>query len=75
MALESTASEIKTFARNQKRKYSDGITNAGIFHMGTSVLEGMNNKIIVIKRVAFGYRDFSYFRLRVMSAFRGKQYA
>ena len=34
-------------------------------------LESMNNKIKVLKRVAFGYRDFSYFKLRIMSAFRG----
>lgn len=48
------------------------ITNAGIYHIGTSVLEGINNKIKVIKRVAFGFRDFDYFFLRIMDAFRGK---
>lgn len=36
-------------------------------------LEGINNKIKVIKRVAFGFRDFDYFFLRIMDAFRGKQ--
>ena len=28
--------------------------------------EGLNNKIKVIKRVAFGYRNFRFFRLRLM---------
>lgn len=71
LAMESTASEIKKFADSQNRSYRDGITNAGIYHFGTNILEGMNNKIKVLKRVAFGYRDFSYFKLRIMNAFRG----
>ena len=54
------------------KNYKDGITNAGIYHIGTSVLEGINNKIKVIKRVAFGFRDFDYFFLRITDAFRGK---
>ena len=32
----------------------------------------LNNKLKVIKRVAFGFRDFDYFFLRIMDAFRGK---
>ena len=28
--------------------------------------EGLNNKIKVIKRVGFGYKDFSFFRLRIL---------
>ena len=28
--------------------------------------EGLNNKIKVIKRVAFGYKDFKFFRLRLL---------
>ena len=34
--------------------------------------EGLNNKIKVIKRVAFGYRNFEFFRLRVMYILNGK---
>jgi len=33
------------------------------------VLEGMNNKIKVIKRVAYGYRDNDYFFLKIKAAF------
>lgn len=34
--------------------------------------EGMNNKIKVIKRVAFGYKNFDFFRLRLMYILNGK---
>ena len=34
--------------------------------------EGINNKIKVIKRVAFGYKNFKFFRLRLMYILSGK---
>lgn len=34
-------------------------------------LEGMNNKIKVIKRMAYGYRDNDYFFLKIKAAFPG----
>ncbi len=34
--------------------------------------EGLNNKIKVIKRVGFGYRNFKFFRLRTMYILNGK---
>lgn len=34
--------------------------------------EGLNNKIKVIKRVGFGYRNFRFFRLRTMYILNGK---
>ncbi|NWF36089.1 transposase, partial [Mariprofundus sp. KV] len=37
----------------------------------TSVLEGMNNRIKVIKRMAYGYRDNEYFFLKIKAAFPG----
>lgn len=74
MASESNVEEITKFAETQNENYKDGITNAGLYHIGTSVLEGINNKIKDMKRVAFGFRDFNYyFFLRIMDAFRGKQ--
>lgn len=74
LASESDVEEITKFAETQNENYKDGITNAGIYHIGTSVLEGINNKIKDMKRVAFGFRDFNYyFFLRIMDAFRGKQ--
>ena len=41
-------------------------------HIRTSVLEGINNKIKVLKRIAYGFRDNKYFFLRIKSAFKGK---
>lgn len=36
-----------------------------------ATIEGMNNKIKTIKRIAFGYRNFWNFRRRIMTAFNG----
>ncbi|WCJ52842.1 transposase [Lentilactobacillus buchneri] len=46
------------------------ITGAVIHHYTNGPLEGSNNKIKVIKRTGFGYRNFFRFRLRVLFAFR-----
>ncbi|MBA6418862.1 transposase, partial [Pseudomonas sp. 5Ae-yellow] len=37
----------------------------------TGQLEGINNKIKVIKRMAYGYRDTDYFFLKIKAAFPG----
>ena len=34
--------------------------------------EGLNNKIKVIKRVAFGYKNFKFLRLRMLYIMNGK---
>ena len=34
--------------------------------------EGLNNKIKVVKRVAFGYKNFNFLRLRLMYILNGK---
>ena len=34
--------------------------------------EGLNNKIKVIKRVGFGYKNFDFFRLRLMYILNSK---
>ncbi len=34
-----------------------------------TVLEGINNRIKVIKRMAYGYRDDAYFFLKIRAAF------
>ena len=39
--------------------------------MHTSVLEGVNNRIKVIKRMAYGFRDSEYFFLKIKAAFPG----
>jgi transposase len=35
------------------------------------MLEGINNKIKVIKRMAYGFRDHAYFFLKIRAAFPG----
>ncbi|WP_370277252.1 transposase, partial [Pontibacterium sp.] len=35
--------------------------------------EGINNKIKVIKRMAYGYRDTEYFFLKIKAAFPGNR--
>ena len=37
----------------------------------TSVLEGINNNIKVLKRMAYGFRDAEYFFLKIRHAFPG----
>jgi len=36
-------------------------------YLSTARLEGINNKIKVLKRVAYGYRDEEYFKLRLFA--------
>jgi len=52
--------------------YLEGIVASAIYRLHTSVLEGMNNRIKVIKRMAYGYRDSAYFFLKIKAAFPGK---
>lgn len=46
-------------------KYRTGITNAFHTQYSNGPLEGTNNKIKVIKRVAYGYRNFFNLRARI----------
>ncbi|MBR1611968.1 MAG: transposase [Succinivibrio sp.] len=41
------------------------------YNIRTSVLEGINNKIKDLKRLAYGFRDLDYFFVRIRNAFRG----
>ena len=70
-ARESDLAPLQRFARNL-RKYARGILASAHFHMHTSVLEGVNNRIKVIKRMAYGFRDSEYFFLKIKAAFPGK---
>ena len=60
--------------QSAKQRYREGITNSGIYWIRTSVFEGINNKIKVLKRLAYGFRDLEYFFLRIRDAFRGNAY-
>ncbi|HTO43084.1 MAG TPA: transposase, partial [Burkholderiales bacterium] len=39
--------------------------------LGTNLIEGINNRIKVIKRMAYGFRDDQYFFLKIRAAFPG----
>ncbi len=69
-ALASDIPSLRWFARNLK-PYADGIIASASHPLNTSVLEGVNNRIKVIKRMAYGYRDIDYFFLKIRAAFPG----
>ncbi|MBE4375971.1 transposase, partial [Vibrio parahaemolyticus] len=43
------------------------------YPLNTCTLEGINNKIKLIKRMGYGYRDTDYFFLKIKAAFPGKR--
>ena len=47
-------------------KHSEGILNYYDHPITTGPLEGINNKIKVLKRIAYGYRDMEFFKLRIL---------
>jgi transposase len=53
------------------RFFEYGILDHADYPIGTSELEGINNKIKVIKRKAYGFHDPRYFALKVKQAFNG----
>ena len=67
LAIDSGIKPLKTFA-NQLKRYSYGILNHCQYKIHTSKIEGINNKIKVIKRKAYGYRDLEYFELKIKQA-------
>lgn len=71
LAISSGLAPVQQFAR-RLQAYVEGIIASAVYRMNSSVLEGMNNKIKVIKRMAYGYRDNEYFFLKIKAAFPGK---
>ncbi len=69
----AVASRIPTLVRFARRlqHYLPGILAHCHWPLHTSVLEGVNNKIKVLKRMAYGYRDDTYFFLKIRAAFPG----
>jgi len=70
-AMESGIGPLKVFARNLAKRI-DGILAQCRWKLNTSVLEGINNKVKVLKRMAYGFRDDDYFFLKIKAAFPGK---
>ncbi len=52
-----------------------GIICAGKYGYSSGQLEGANNKIKVLKRTAYGYRDFEYFSLKIKGVLPGKRFS
>ena len=63
-ALSSGIMQLARFAR-KLRRHADGILNYFDFPITTAKVEGTNNRIKVIKRMAYGYRDIDYFKLKI----------
>ncbi|WEF31634.1 ISL3 family transposase [Pseudoduganella chitinolytica] len=71
LALDSQIAPLVLFAKRLV-KYRRGILASAIYPMSSSILEGVNNRIKVIKRMAYGFRDSAYFFLKIKDAFPGK---
>ena len=70
LAHASGVPALATFARKLCR-HEKGIVNHCRYPIHTGRLEGINNKIKVIKRQAYGFRDDAYFILKIKGAFPG----
>jgi transposase len=71
LQIESGLKPLITFAQGLK-PYLEGIIASARFRLNTSVLEGLNNRIKVIKHMGYKYRDTEYFFLKIKAAFPGK---
>ena len=67
---ESGIKPLQQFASKLKR-YLHGIVASSEHRLHTGRLEGMNNKIKLMKRMGYGYRDIEYFFLKIKAAFPG----
>ena len=67
-------SGIKSFANCSKtmQNWSDGILNSFDCPYTNGFTEGVNNKIKVLKRNAYGYRNFDRFRKRILHIFNNR---
>ncbi|WP_144227442.1 transposase, partial [Shewanella algae] len=67
---ESGIRPLLQFGQRLKH-YLHGIVASAVHPLHTCRLEGMNNKIKLLKRMGYGYRDTEYFFLKVREAFPG----
>ena len=69
-ARESGIPALMHFAKCL-RPYWRGILSRVRWPMHTGLVEGINNRIKVIKRIAYGFRNDAYFFLKIRAAFPG----
>lgn len=67
-AMASGNKELIKFAK-KLRRYSSGLINHATCPINSAKLEGVNNKIKVIKRRSYGFRDLTYFILKIKQGF------
>ena len=53
-------------AINTMKKHKEYMLNAVKYEYSNGPLEGVNNKIKLLKRVCYGYSSFSNFRLHIL---------
>jgi transposase len=63
-AIASGIKELNKFAKTLL-KHRFGIFNWYKFKISSGPLEGLNNKIKVMKRKAYGFRDIEFFKLKI----------
>lgn len=68
LAKASGLVPLKRFA-TMLLQHQEGIVNHARYPIHTGRLEGMHNRIKVIKRQAYGFRDDAYFILKIKAAF------
>ena len=57
---------LKKFA-NTLAGYKSGILAFYDYRISSGPLEGTNNKIKTMKRMAYGFRDMEFFKLKIMA--------
>jgi transposase len=72
-ARDSKVPLLMKFA-NTLMAHQTGILAWYDYHISTAKLEGINNKIKTMKRMAYGYRDDKFFELKILSM-HDKNYA
>ena len=70
-AREANLAPLDRFV-NMLIKHAPGILNHAEHPIHTGRLEGVNNKIKVLKRQAYGFRDLDYFALKIKQRCPGK---
>jgi len=70
-AYASGIQPLRKFAA-MLRAHCSGLLNYFIHRISTGIVEGINNKIKVLKRKAYGYRDMDYFIAKIYNANRSR---
>ena len=60
-------SGLKPLSTVAFQKHRDSILAWYDFQITNGKLQGINNKIETMKRQAYGYRDYDFFKLRLLS--------